>query len=110
LGLDDARGRDADEEPVGVAWIDHDGVDAGRELALRGRRSEPLRLCLAFAREQVAPARLVVPERQVELERGAAVAAHEETAGDGPDVHAPARAEADGPELEQRRRPRGDAP
>ena len=40
------------------------------------------RLAVAAA-EEVAAARLVVPQRQVQLEGGAAVAADEEAAGDG---------------------------
>src|SRR5262249_31161075 len=60
-GLDDPRGRDGDEHPVRVARVDHDGVDAGGELSLRGRGAEPLGLALALAGEQVAAAGLVVP-------------------------------------------------
>src|SRR5690606_27108373 len=101
--LEHARGRDRDEDAVAVAWIDHDRVDARRELAaFGGGRTEPMRDAGALAREEITAARRVVPERPVEREALAAVVALEEAAGDGADVDLLRSAEGDAPQLEER--------
>src|SRR5690606_12921609 len=66
------------------------------------RGPEPVGGARTLAIEQVAAARLVVPEPAVELEALAAVLADEQPAGDGADVDAARRAKADHPQLEQR--------
>jgi hypothetical protein len=87
-----------------IARVDDDGVDARRELAAFGsRRAEPLGLAGAFAVEQVAAARLVVPQGAIELERSAAVAAGEQAAGDRADPDRAVAAEGDRPQLLERR-------
>src|SRR5690606_37910476 len=100
-GLEHARGGDRDQDPLRVVRVDDDRVDARGELSFRRGGAKPVVDARAVASEEVTPARLVVPERAVELEALAPVFAHEQAARDGAHVDPAGCAEGDAPELEQ---------